>query len=444
MDVFTPNPLSAMLVPAFDSQAVDLVWKIGPAKGVVGYHIWRAQGAPSNFIRITEDPLQTTFFRDITRIIPISETPAQWVSSPSSSDRVVAIRTRNTPLAGPKLDRANKPLLASSQDVRVTSSSNPGHPFQIERVDANSGLIVFGNKDIVNDTYDHYVTPDLPIDLASLVVEYFYIDRFTDSTFSKDLYYVITEVFEDGSEGDLKSYPAISNLNLDPADIFWREAMRRNRFIFEQVGEPAYVILRKTTGKHCSCVDTDTMKPRTTCMACWGVGYEGGYDGPYPITFTPPNAASQVKQGPEGRVKTRAAQSFIGPTPILSSGDIIFRFTGERLVVLDVERTTIRGTTLQQSYNAELLKPSDYRNKIQVTNRNYPIISISTDTPAFRNTDISFEDPIPTTISLHEGVSSVEISDPAEDITKIQTTLPGNIRTNTQPSISPVFENWNF
>jgi hypothetical protein len=290
----------------------------------------------------------------------------------------------------------------------------------------------------------YWVDVPTPTDL-NIQVDYFYVDRFTDSSFGRDLFYKVTEVFEDGSEGSLEDYPAVSNQNLDPADILWREAMRRNRFIFEQVGEPAFVLLRRTTGKICKCVDTDTFKPRMNCLACWGVGYEGGYDGPYPLTFTPPNAVSQVKQGPDGRFRQRSAQGFIGPSPVLSSGDIVFRFNGEKLVILDIERTSVRGTTLQQTYTAELLKPSDFRNAIKITNPNYPLLAISTNYPAPRNADHAFEDPIPPTISLQEGVSTTMISDPEQDITKPETVHPEeDLRTNTVPSKSPVFENWSF
>lgn len=444
MDIFTPNPLSLQLIPAWDSQAVDLVWKVSKDPLVVGYHVWRAQNAPSNFVKITDIPLQTPFFRDVTRILPATDVPTQWVSPPNSGNGVIAVRASKVPLVRPSLDSANKPMLASAMDVRVFEAGSPGSPYQIERVDPHSGLIMFGSRSILNESCDFREAVPTPVSLGELTINYFYVDRFTDSMFGRDLYYKVVEVFADGSEGDLSAYPPISNLSLDPGDIFWREAMRRNRFIFEQVGEPAYVLLRKSTGKLCSCVDTDTLKPRTTCMACWGVGYEGGYDGPYPITFTPPNAASHTKQGPDGRFKTRSAQSFIGPSPILSSGDLLFRFTGERLVVLDVERTSVRGTTLQQTYTADLINPADFRNKIQITNKNYPIIAISTDRPAPRNTDNSFEDPIPANISLLEGVSSIEVSDPALDSTQIENQIPGNLRENTLPSVSPVFENWSF
>ena len=442
MDVFTPNPLKVQILPAYDSQAVDLTWRRTAA---VGYNVWRAQGAPSNFVKITPTPLNVTFFRDTTKVSPVVEVPLRWESPPDSATGVVAIRVRNTPLVKPDLDRANKPILGSISDVRVVDTTNPGGPFQLEKVEPQTGLIVFGTQAVLGDNFDRWKAVYAPTSLAHLQVSYFYVERFTDSTFGRDLYYKVTEVFADGSEGFPADYPFVSNLDLDPADMFWREAMRRNRFIFEQVGEPAYIILRKTTGKLCSCVDPDTIKPRADCLDCWGVGYQGGYDGPYPLTFTPPNYAGQIKQGPEGRFKTRSGQSFIGPTPIVNSGDIIFRFNGERLVILDVERTSVRGTTLQQTYTAELIRQADFRNRIQVTNGNYPTLLISSNQPVLINSSNSFEDPIPSTISLQEGASSLMISDPTQDITKSENLIPGeDLRTNTKPSISPVFENWSF
>jgi len=444
MDIFTPNPLHCQLIPSWDSQAVDLVWKESGKPKVVGYHVWRAQGAPSNFEQITVTPLQTNFFRDITQVIQITEKPHQWVSPPDSSTGIIAIRATNTPLVKDVLDRANKPILASIHDVIVTYDDFPETPFQLQSVDPTSGLIVFKRAVVLSESMDLWVRVDEPNELPSLNLSYFSIKRFTDSTFGKDLFYKIVEVFEDGSQGSLELYPTVSNQDLDPADIWWREAMRRNRFIFEQVGEMAHVILRKTTGKLCPCVDPETIKARTECPTCWGVGYVGGYDGPYPITFTPPNATGQVKQGPDGRVKSRIAQSFIGPTPILNSGDILFRFNGERLVINDVERTSVRGTSLQQTYNTELLRPSDYRYGIQITNQNYPTLLISTNLPALANKDHSFGDFIPQNISLSEGISTDIISDPTLDVTKPESLHPEDMRKNTEPSNSPVFQNWSF
>ena len=231
-DIFTPNPLSLQVLPSWDSQAVDLVWKKGSTPKVVGYNVYRAQGAPSNFKLITEQPLQTTFFRDTTRLVPMSETPSQWVSPPDASIQLTAIRTKKTPISRSVLDNYNKPVLANNQDVQVVNSET-NYTYQIQRVDPNNGLIVFGNQPLVAESMDRLEDVQLPKDLSKLVVSYFYVDRFTDSTFGKDLFYIVTEVFSDGSEGALTNYPPISNLELDPADIYWREGMRRNRFIFE-------------------------------------------------------------------------------------------------------------------------------------------------------------------------------------------------------------------
>ena len=445
MDLFTSNPLKAQLLPSWDQQAVDLLWRPSGDPSVVGYNVWRAQSAPSNFGKITPTPLQVTFFRDTTKIVVVTETPTAWVSPPDSATGIVAIRAQRMPLVRDLLDERNRPVLASITDVRVVHTAFPSVGLQLEKVEPQTGLIVFGSRFVLGDKFDQWVKVEAPTSLADLSVSYFSVDRFTDSTFGKDLYYKITEVFSDGSEGPLANYPTISNLDLDPADMFWREAMRRNRFIFEQVGEPAHILLRRTTGRLCSCVDPDTIKPRANCTACWGVGYEGGYDGPYPFTFTPPNYVGKIVQGPEGRYKTRSGQSFIGPTPTVNSGDIIVRFNGERMVVLDVERTSVRGTTLQQTYTAELIRNADFRNRINIVNDNYPTIIISSSQPVLINSSNPFEDPIPPTISLQEGVSSVMISDPAQDTTKSENLIPEeDLRTNTQPSVSPVFENWSF
>ena len=443
MDIFTSNPLSVQLVPSWDYHVADITWKPSTSRGVVGYHVWRAINAPSNFTKLTSEPLQVTFFRDLSKVSLKMETPRSWVSPPDSACGVIAIRTSQTPICKAELSKDCKPILAGKLDLRV-SNKESGEIFQIERVEPHSGLIEFGSRQIVSDDYTHFSQVKTPTKLEDLQIEYFSLDRSTDSTLGRPLYYKVTEVFTDGSESPLDQSPAISNMDLDPANVYWREAMRRNRFIFEQAGELAYVLLRRVTGKVCSCVDKDTFKPRTTCRVCWGVGFEGGYDGPYPFTMTPPNALSSVKQGPDGRLRARSAQGFIGPSPRLSSGDLIFRFNGERLLILDVDATSVNGSTLQQTYTAELLRSSDYRLGISITNASYPTFSISSNLPTSLSAKSSFDDTVPSTISLQEGVSTVQISDPVLDVTKVQSKHPEDIRTNTVPSIAPVFENWSF
>lgn len=438
-DVFTKNPIRLQLVPSWDSQSVDLLWKAS-SPDTTGFNVYRAQGVASNFQLITPVPINVGFFKDATKITTRVETPTKWVEDPDSATGTRAIRCSKTPMVRASLDDAGRPVLATPSDIVVTTKN--GTVLKLENVQPHSGLIIISREWTVNESYDYWNPPaSVPSDVSTLTVKYNYVDRFTDSSFGRDLYYKVTELSEAG-ETPLDEAATVSNLDLNPISSVWLEAITKTRFIFDTVGEPAYVLLKKTNGQLCTCVDPNTVRARVNCKACYGVGYKGGYDGPYPITFTPPNAATSVKQGPDGKKRSRTAQSFLGPTPILNSEDIIIRFNGERLVVTEVERTSIAGSTLQQSYTTEIITTADPRYFIPLVNPNYPAYMMTPETsPIKRPAPV---DPTPSTSSLQEGVTTVEIADPEQDISKDYLSETEDMRTNTTPSKSRSFENWDL
>jgi hypothetical protein len=147
------------------------------------------------------------------------------------------------------------------------------------------------------------------------------------------------------------------------------EMVNRNQWIFEQVGEPAYILFRRTRGEPCGCVrpEAGLGAPRHGCPSCYETGVVGGYYGPYDILYIPPDSAliREIDEG--GGIKaTRESRSFLTNTPIVQDGDLIVRRNGERLVIHGVTSKNPRGVLLQQDFGVELLKEGDTRYLIPI------------------------------------------------------------------------------
>jgi hypothetical protein len=145
--------------------------------------------------------------------------------------------------------------------------------------------------------------------------------------------------------------------------------VRRNEWLFEQVGEPAYVMFRKTRGELCGCrgAESGLGAARTGCPVCFEVGIVGGYYGPFDIIYVPPDSAITRELDEGGGIKaTRESRSYLTRTPIVQDGDLIIRRTGDRMVVHGVTYKSPRGVLLQQDFTTELLKWGDTRYLIPI------------------------------------------------------------------------------
>jgi hypothetical protein len=176
-------------------------------------------------------------------------------------------------------------------------------------------------------------------------------------------YYTVCPV---GEKGELhkpgeKDTIVVNTMEVDKITWEYQEMVHRNQWIFEEVGEPAYLMFKKTRGKLCGCSDTGLGQARTACGSCFGVGIVGGYYGPYDFIYIPSDSAMMVELNEGGRKVTRDSRSYLGPTPIVQAGDLIVRRNGERLVINNVVYKSPRGILLQQEFGASLLDEGDTR-----------------------------------------------------------------------------------
>ena len=346
----------------------DLWWVDSPA-ATKGYNIYRAYDNPSGWTRLNGNiPWAGHFYRDATILTQKTYTvkPGDWVEQGEFGKWGFKI-----PETAYSSVVQGRPVVASSpDDVTVTVDGKPFRPIMVVGLDqtvwmqmdntlpdggAVSALALVNNGVVWQADYSAVKT---------FTITYNSLTNFVDiySTLTRTYYTVVPvgdagEVHAPGAAGT----PIVNSQEVDKMDYMQQEMIRRNGWIFEMVGEPSYILFRKTRGVPCGCKGTGLGQPRTGCPICFEVGIVGGYFGPYDILYIDPDTAA-VRELDEGGVKvTREARSYLGPTPIVQDGDLIVRRNGERLIVNQVTYKSPRGVILQQEFNVTLLNKGDTR-----------------------------------------------------------------------------------
>ena len=359
----------------------DLTWNDDPDKRVIGYNIYRAFDAPAKWTLLNPAfPHPGHFYRDETTLTSITYTlqDKDWVDFGYNGQWTFRI--------------PEAPIWSSVVKGRSVISNHPddviftlnGEFIRVGRVDGQDGLVTLTNFNTLFPTGATNTEPSnplvpfknqLPSSLGIVAtVTYKKLTNFVD-IFMTGLrtFYSIVPVIEGGQELHNPGHPDSmgNSQDVDSLDYMYAEMVRRNAWIFEQVGEPAFLMVRKTKGVPCACVVANG-EPRTGCDSCHETGIIGGYYGPYDLLFIDPDVAA-VRTLEEGGAKVeRTARSYLGRTPVVSSGDLIVRRNGDRMVIHNVVYKSPRGIMLQQDFDVELLQRKDTRYMIPLS-MNHPV-----------------------------------------------------------------------
>jgi hypothetical protein len=158
----------------------------------------------------------------------------------------------------------------------------------------------------------------------------------------------------------------VNTHTIERVNYMLKEQIRRNAWVFERVGEPAFIMFRKSRGTRCGCTMDGVEEPRHNCPSCFETGWVGGYYGPYDIVYIPPDTAITTTIEEGGRKVERRSKSYLGPTPIVQNGDLIVRRNGDRLIVSNPLYKQPQGAIVQQEFDVELLNQKDTRYLIPV------------------------------------------------------------------------------
>lgn len=352
----------------------DLWWVDSP-QATKGYNVYRSNDIPNpdqpnqaSWIKLNSYPWPGHFYRDQTTLEQITYTvqPTDFVELQQLGK--VGIRLPDIPYSSVV---SGRPTVANSpDDVQVIIDGTSYRPASVVGMDQTvwlqmdntvaEGGAVSATALVSNGIVwkaDYTGTHTFQVVYQKLIN---FVDIYTTLVRA---YYTIVPI---GDKGECHVPGATGTQVVNTQEIEnltweWAEAIRRNQWIFEEVGEPAYIMFRKSRGEICGCrgSETGTQEPRTGCPVCYEVGWVGGYYGPFDITYIPPDSAL-IRELDEGGVKaTRQSRSYLGRTPIIQSGDFIIRRNGERLMIGEVLTKSTRGMILQQEYTAELRPAKD-------------------------------------------------------------------------------------
>lgn len=354
--------------------ARDLHWlDTSPGSVGLGYNIYRAFDYPTNWTLLNTTPHPGLFYRDQTTLqsVTYTVTPSDWISL--GNDGQWCFKIPSAPIWSPQLVKG-APIVANNPlDVVVKVD---GNSVGVGRLDGQEGLVYLeawnlaagGAKQVKKG--NSFTSNQVPTQVVTVtynkLLNYvnIYLAGGTVRTF-----YTVVPVDAQGNEAYAPGTPGTeikSTLEVDQMDYMFAEMIRRNAWLFEQVGEPAFLMIRKHRGTRCECTIANG-EPRSGCSACYETGIVGGYYGPYDVLFIDPDSqATRILN--EGGVRVeRESQSYLGPTPYVTDGDLIIRRNGERLSIYGVTYKQPRGILVQQNFNVSLLQPGDTRYMIPVT-----------------------------------------------------------------------------
>ena len=347
------------------------LWWMDDELATKGYNIYRAFDYPVNWVKLNASPWLGKFYRDQVTLQEVTYTvqESDWRDKGTTGRWVFQIP--DIPFEDVQKGR---PFVAISPDaVRVFADGYQLRPAAIQGLDRTVTLQVDNtlkpggyvsdlapiNDGVVWKT-DYSGVKEFKVVYNKLLN---YVDIYTGMTRT---FYTVVPV---GNTGELHAPGAhgskvVNTQEVDELTWEYAEMVRRNEWLFEQVGEPAYVMFRKTRGEFCGCrgAETGLGSPRTGCPICFEIGIVGGYYGPFDIIYVPPDSAITRELDEGGGIKaTRESKSYLTRTPIVQDGDLIIRRTGDRLVVHGVTYKSPRGILLQQDFTTQLLPWGDTR-----------------------------------------------------------------------------------
>jgi hypothetical protein len=343
----------------------DLYWADDFSPGIVGYNLYRAYDAPTNWSKINPYPHPGHFYRDETTLTTKTHTviPSDWLHFGRGGQYV--IKLPDVPIWGGAV-KGRPSIAAHPTDVSVTID---GVPSYLARVDGQEGLVYLPTQETAKkdgSVSAYAANPFAGTDPSAytVVVTYKTLTNFVDIYISGTrTFYTVVPVMGGGQELHMPGAPGTevkNSMEIEQMDYIYAEMVRRNAFLFEQVGEPADLLIRRTKGEPCGCT-VGNGEPRSGCSSCYGTGIIGGYFGPFQILYLDPDTALTTTLDEGGRKVERESQSHLGPTPVVQSGDLIVRRNGDRVVIKDVTYKSPRGVLLQQDFQTELLQARDTR-----------------------------------------------------------------------------------
>lgn len=361
--MYAQPPPNVYVTPAYTTAGFVVYWDNPYAiasnanLNIAGCHVYRSLGSPNRgFERLTAAPVQGVSYSDLPVAVLATEVPLSVSRSVNSATVIVP----HVPIVGTDL----APTAAKSA-VSVTVD---GVEAKILQVIGDTGDVVLDLRQLWNpETRSVDVPPEITED-SEILVTYSYLSNkiltLEAVVHRTPVYYKVVPTLADGTETPLDRVIEATYLNTDSLAWYWREAVRRNRWLLYQGGERVRLFLRKHMGTKCTyrterVVEEVLQSHPKSCPRCFGTGFLGGYYGPHHILIAPPEEEHRIDFGPQGFFDGFTQTTWTSPSPIVSQRDLIVKMNGERFLVGPVAHVTCPGGILQQEFTIQRLDPSD-------------------------------------------------------------------------------------
>lgn len=232
------------------------------------------------------------------------------------------------------------------------------------------GIVELETKKQYDEVKKTWFEPLVPNEYSTVLVSYRVPLSTVNIRLRKNYFYKVTCVTSD-DETDLDLLTP-KTLQPDNMTYILEECVRRNAWMLEQGGERVLLYLKKKAGQKCPCTYRD-MKERThkqpdqDCEICYGSGFIGGFDGPFPILIGPLTTEQRIQQTDRGLKLSYQIETWMGPAPVVNQRDMIIRRNGDRCLVGPI--TPVEGpggVRAQQHFVVEVLDGTDVRHKFNV------------------------------------------------------------------------------
>ncbi len=355
----------------------DLVWS-SPAElslnsqfQIVGCNVYRSFDSEFGpYDRLTDLPSGVNYCRDVTdnrlevdEVVDADDWLLRGVSGSFNYPRYI-LRTKYSPIVKPGSKAVPTNI---ARDVEVTVD---GVRARILRVDGVAGEVELDVTTYPDVETQRAVPPVVPGPNSVVKITYSRNSNLVNKELFQRVFYRVTTLAQTSSgliETPLEHAATCSSYETEKLDYIWAEAVRRNAWILNQAGERVRLFIHKTAGHPCPCTTVSTSRqPKGDCTRCFGVGFIGGYEGPFNIIIAPDDADKSVEQTAYGRVVKHQNDVWTGPRPLISQGDFIVKTNGERYSVGGVRIPTNRGMVLQQHFSIASLDAADVRYRVPI------------------------------------------------------------------------------
>jgi hypothetical protein len=345
---------------------------------ILGVNVYRSFDSEFGpYRRITELPVGSTFWRDQTDNELVIE---------DVTEQFILFGTPSTGMDGPRYVFKTRNFPIVSEAARGLPTNNPqdvwvyidGVEAKVFWVNGQTGEVEIDAHVYMDTALQKNILPVVPTPTSRVTCTYRYTRDLVRTDLAQRIFYRVTTVgypvtsnWSEATPDSLIETPignaaATNTVEIEKLDNYWREAIRRNRWILEQGGERVRVYLRKVVGIQCPCYDQTHKQPLGDCLKCYGTGVVGGYEGPYEVIIAPDDSEKKVAQAESGRNLVHTYEVWTGPQPLLSHRDFILKIDGDRYSLGPVRRPTNRGTILQQHFTINYFDEKDIRYRVPV------------------------------------------------------------------------------